>query len=65
LNDETQNAEGSDEKPFSLDQLEAIECIRRGLLAVKQGRTKPAAEVFAEIRKKHNIPPLRESQDLS
>ena len=40
-----------------IDRAEAIEGIRQGLEAMKQGKGKPAREVFEELRKKHNIPP--------
>jgi prevent-host-death family protein len=39
-----------------LDRVEAIEGIQRGLAAVKAGRTKPARQVFARLRRKHDIP---------
>jgi predicted transcriptional regulator len=35
---------------------EAVEGIRRGHDDVKAGRTRPAAEFFAEMRRKHDIP---------
>jgi predicted transcriptional regulator len=35
---------------------EAVEGIRRGYADVKAGRTKPASEVLAELRKKHGLP---------
>jgi prevent-host-death family protein len=35
---------------------EAEEGIRQGLDDVAHGRTRPASEVFAEIRRKHDIP---------
>src|SRR4051812_48020697 len=40
----------------SIDYSEAVKGIRRGLDDVKSGRTKPAAQAFALIRKKHRIP---------
>ena len=40
-----------------IDRAEAIEGIRQGLESMKQGKGKPAREVFEELRKKHNIPP--------
>ena len=40
----------------SRDYKEAVKGIRRGLEDVKHGRTKSAAQVFAEMRKKHRIP---------
>ena len=39
-----------------LDRVEAIEGIQRGLADVKAGRTKPARQVFALLRRKHGIP---------
>ena len=39
-----------------LDRLDAIEGIQRGLADVKAGRTKPAAQVFNRLRRKHGIP---------
>jgi K+-sensing histidine kinase KdpD len=38
-----------------LDRVEAIEGIQRGLADVKAGRTKPARQVFARLRRKHGI----------
>jgi prevent-host-death family protein len=40
----------------SLDYSEAVKGIQRGLDDVAAGRTQPAKEAFAEIRKKHRIP---------
>ncbi|MEO5742716.1 MAG: type II toxin-antitoxin system Phd/YefM family antitoxin [Vicinamibacterales bacterium] len=39
-----------------LDRVEAIEGIQRGLAGVKAGRTKPARQVFARLRRKHGVP---------
>jgi hypothetical protein len=39
-----------------LDRVEAIEGIQRGLADVKAGRTKPAPQVFARLRRKHGKP---------
>jgi prevent-host-death family protein len=39
-----------------LDRVEAIEGIQRGLADVKAGRTTPARQVFARLRRKHDIP---------
>ena len=39
-----------------LDRVEAMEGIQRGLADVKAGRTKPARQVFARLRRKHDIP---------
>jgi prevent-host-death family protein len=38
-----------------LDQVEAIEGIRRGLKSVQEGRTRPVEEVFEEIRQEHEV----------
>ena len=38
-----------------IDRAEAIEGIRRGLEEVEQGKTRPAKQVFAKMRKKHRI----------
>jgi hypothetical protein len=38
------------------ERADAVEKIRRGLADVKTGRTKPAAKVFAELRRKFKIP---------
>ena len=39
-----------------LDRVEALEGIQRGVADVKAGRTKPAQQVFDELRRKHGIP---------
>ena len=39
-----------------LDRVEAIEGIQQGLADVKAGRSKPARQVFARLRRKHGIP---------
>lgn len=39
-----------------LDSAEALEGIQRGLADVKAGRTKPARQVFARLRRKHGVP---------
>jgi hypothetical protein len=39
-----------------LDRVETIEGIQQGLADVKNGRTKPAREVFNRLRRKHGIP---------
>ncbi len=39
-----------------LDRVEVIEGIQRGLADVKAGRTKPARQVFARLRRRHAIP---------
>jgi predicted transcriptional regulator len=38
------------------DYQEAVEAIRQGYEDVKAGRTRPAAEFFAEMRRKYGIP---------
>jgi hypothetical protein len=35
---------------------EAVEGIRRGSEDVKAGRTRPAAQFFADVRRKHGFP---------
>src|SRR5690349_11031335 len=40
----------------TIDQLEAIEGIRRGLREMKAGKGKPIDQVDKAIRKKHRIP---------
>jgi prevent-host-death family protein len=40
----------------ALDHIEAIEGIRRGLKSVQEGRTRPAEEVFEELRREHEVP---------
>jgi prevent-host-death family protein len=39
-----------------LDRVETVEGIQRGLADVKAGRTKPAKQVFDQLRRKHGIP---------
>jgi PHD/YefM family antitoxin component YafN of YafNO toxin-antitoxin module len=39
-----------------LDRVEAIEALQRGFADVAAGRTRPAREVFARLRRKHGIP---------
>ncbi len=38
-----------------LDRLEAIEGIKRGLQDMKAGRTKPASQVHAEMRRHYEV----------
>ena len=38
------------------DREEAVEGIRRGYEDVRAGRTRPAAEFLAEMRRKHGFP---------
>jgi len=40
-------------------QADAAEGIRQGLDDVAHGRTRPAGDVFDEIRRKHDLPRLR------
>ena len=47
-------ADSLDEEGRDFD--EAVEGIRRGLDDVKAGRTRPAAEFLAEVRRKHGFP---------
>jgi predicted transcriptional regulator len=47
-------ADWLDEERCDFD--EAVEGIRRGFEDVKAGRTRPAAEFFAEARRKHGFP---------
>lgn len=39
-----------------LDRVEAIEGIQRGLADVKAGRTRPARQAFARLRRKRDVP---------
>ena len=39
-----------------LDRVETLEGIPRGVVDVKAGRTKPAQQVFARLRRKHGVP---------
>ena len=39
-----------------IDRVEAIEGIRKGLESMERGKGRPAAEVFEEIRRRHQIP---------
>ena len=52
-----ENAENTNHKSIEEDYeiREAIEGIKRGLEAMKAGRTKPAQEVHEEMRKKYGI----------
>ena len=51
-----QDAKSYQELLERVDRLEAVAGIRRGLAEVAEGKTKPAREVFASMRKKHKIP---------
>ncbi len=42
------------------DFMEAVEGIRQGYEEVKTGRTRPVAELLADLRQKHGIPVLRQ-----
>jgi prevent-host-death family protein len=39
-----------------LDRVETIEALQRSFADVRAGRTKPARDVFARLRRKHGIP---------
>ncbi len=39
----------------NLEYEETLEAIRQGLADVKAGRTKPASQVFEELRAKHGL----------
>lgn len=39
-----------------LEEIDAVESIRRGLEQMERGEGRPAGEVFAEFCRKHNIP---------
>ena len=39
-----------------LEEIDAVEGIRRGLEQMQRGEGRPAGEVFAEFRRKHNLP---------
>jgi PHD/YefM family antitoxin component YafN of YafNO toxin-antitoxin module len=39
-----------------LEELDALKAVREGLADVDAGRTRPAEEFFAELRKKHRRP---------
>lgn len=43
----------------SIDRTDAMEGIRRGLKDLEAGRTKPADQVFAEMRRRLKIPRRR------
>ena len=51
-----QDAKSYQELLETIDRLEALVGIRRGLEEVAAGKTKPAQKVFASMRKKHKIP---------
>lgn len=52
-----QDAAAYQELLESIERVEAMEGIRRGLESMRQGKGRPAAEVLEEIRRKHKIPP--------
>ncbi len=37
---------------------DTLQAIRRGFADIEAGRVRPAREALAEIRRKHNLPPL-------
>ena len=39
-----------------LERVETVEALQRGFADVKDGRTKPARDVFRRLRRKHGIP---------
>jgi len=51
-----QDAESYQAMLERLEQMDAIEGIRRGLEQMERGDGRPADEVFAEFRKRHGIP---------
>lgn len=51
-----QDAESYQKLLELVDRLETIAAIREGWEDMKNGRTRPAEEVFEEIRRKHGIP---------
>ncbi len=51
-----QDAESYQKLLELVERLETIAAIREGLEDMKNGRTRPAEEVFEEIRRKHGIP---------
>ena len=51
-----QDAESYQKLLEALEHLEAVAGIRQGLEEVRQGKTKPAREVFESMRKRNKIP---------
>lgn len=51
-----QDAESYQKLLEDIDRLEAVAAIKLGLEEVRQGKTKPANEVFESMRKTHKIP---------
>ena len=51
-----QDAESYQKLLEDIDRLEAVASIKLGLEEVRQGKTKPASEVFESMRKTHKIP---------
>jgi prevent-host-death family protein len=51
-----QDAESYQAMLDRLEQIDAIEGIRRGLEQMDRGEGRPAGEVFAEFRQRHGIP---------
>jgi prevent-host-death family protein len=40
----------------TIERIETIDGIRRGLEDLQQGRVRPVSEAFADLRKKYNLP---------
>jgi prevent-host-death family protein len=51
-----QDAESYQKLLNKIDEAQAVAGIRRGMLDVDTGRTEPALDAFAEIRRKRRIP---------
>ncbi len=49
-------AEPDQEQLAMVERLETIEGVKRGIQDVNEGKTKPLAQVDAEMREKHGIP---------
>jgi len=47
------------------DFAEAVDGIRRGYEDVRAGRTRPATEFLADLRRKHDLPALKRRQQPS
>lgn len=51
-----QDAESYQAMLERLEQMDAIEGIRRGLEQMERGEGRPTEDIFAEFRKRHGIP---------